>query len=477
MTQDLATGVAENNLPLLFVGHVSPDPDLEACLWLQVKTQVDGSVPWKIKLIRSGETLPKEEQRGFRVVHLDTGRGEFDNHGKTGKDRGKSSFALLAEHYGMENDPGITDILGLTVKADNIEPVAFTDGRYILKSYAHHMDNKVDGETDWALALADAFKALDGLYMQGVGRRQNEVDYEAFVKAQEKLGKSPSRILHNGIKITFLPFKPQWRDAAWKSGTDVVVCITRPKKGVKDKIQIFFAVNLKSNYRLNLRQVLATLRKRELEARRLPIPPRKELMGSEIVPGAAQWFGLDNMRWASNGSLTHPLEADEEFSVLELKEILGIARTELSKLPALDRFGNAIWQDRRDGGRGEGRRPRRHAAHNGGTMVAGFEQARSLKTRKSKVPVAPPVAEVKPAAKPKAKKAVPAKKAPAKKPAARKTPAAKSKTSKPAAKKAPAKARKPAAKTPKAAKPRTPRSATTAKKPAGKQAKAKKKTA
>jgi hypothetical protein len=324
-TADTSAPVSmDDNRPWKLVTHYHPDTDALACLWGAVRFVVKDA-PYQICFVRAGESLTQEECEGYRVLHMDTGKGDCDQHEKSLKSA--SSFKLLAEKHGFDRDPGIVPILNLTVAADNVEKISKTSVHFVLKGLAFHYRDKDSREVDWESVCTSAFVVLDIIYSQTAHNAKNKAAFEKYGK---------SETLKNGLKIANVGFKPQWRDAAFESGADVVVWFGRPEGHERENHGPFYAM-IQANRKYNkgglvLDRVIAGLREAEAKARNVTIPPKVDVWAIGSNPLFGAWMMHDSHCFISCGTRSHPLGSEDEFTKLSPTVIGKTVIVKLSEL-------------------------------------------------------------------------------------------------------------------------------------------------
>jgi len=317
----LATRVAsiesEENLPWIFVTHQRPDTDAWALLWAALKFIAKGDTRTRFIFVPAGDSLPEEETHGYRVLHMDTGKGELDQHEK--QLMRTSSFELFCKKYNLLDDPAIKPILELTIATDNVEAISRTSVHYVLKGLAYHYKDKETKEIDWQSAQVAAFVCLDILYSQAEERERNRALYEA---------NKEGRTLQNGIKIANLWNRPGTRDAAFEDKCDVVCYFVRRKKNFYPIIQC------NRNSKVALDRVIFGLRAAEGKKRGVQTKGVDLwTIGSNPLFGA--WFFHDSRKMIACGTNGHELQNEEEFTKLSIKEIMEVVYKQLGDLPSI----------------------------------------------------------------------------------------------------------------------------------------------
>lgn len=306
------------------VTHYYPDTDALACLWAAIRFIVKDD-EYVVSFVPAGSQLAPEECEGYRVLHMDTGRGELDQHEKSLK--GASSFKMLAEKYGFDKDPGIVPILRLTVAADNVEEISRTDVHYVLKGLAHQYRDPRSREVDWENMFSTARMLLEIIYSQAALHDKNNASFKKF---------GTMITLKNGLKLANAAFKPFWRDAAFEAGADVVLCFGKPEGRERDKDGPFYPLiqcHRKHNKGgLVLDRVIAAVRTAEAKARNIDLSKSDDVwaIGSNTRFGA--WMMHDSRRFICCGSRSHQLEHESLFTKLSPSQIAKIVQSALSEL-------------------------------------------------------------------------------------------------------------------------------------------------
>ncbi len=302
--------------PWKLVVHRRPDTDALACLWAADRFIVPEGTSRQIVFHDAGEKLSPADEAGHTVLYMDTGGSSTDQHGR-GLVRG-SSFQLLAEEYGLVEDPGIAPILELTRATDNVERISLTDVHYILKGLPVHLRDQGSNEIDWNGVCDCAFLLLDILHGQALQRASS---------VEEFASKGQVFDLPNGRSIACVWSNPQLREAAFDAGHDVVMwTISKGKNGAWVGIQ----VNRDSDVQLH--QVVADIRTDECFARKLAMPSRKMLFASSSTQsGVPGWFMHESGKLVTCGTRSHPIGKDE-FTRLSPERILGCIKGQLARM-------------------------------------------------------------------------------------------------------------------------------------------------
>ena len=300
------------------VVHRRPDTDAWLCLWLACKfiPKAQGA---QIVFVNAGTALPGSENDPA-ALHFDTGGGEFDQHGK---DFPRSSSAqLMAARLGLLEDPvvraGISPLIELATKVDNAEPINPTSIHFLAEGYSHHFRH-LPFDEKMSLIKERMFEHFDILYNQNS-------------HAQELRREAPKhtswQTLFNGIKIAIIFGHPEYRNAAFEEGADVVLWTQRRgNKGIDVGIQTG------RESPVTLENVAAALRRNEAEARKLHLGFNEILnypgLDPAKVPG---WFLHESNRFAACGTRTHHLPAEDRtrLSPQEIQQVLCAALENLS---------------------------------------------------------------------------------------------------------------------------------------------------
>lgn len=308
---------APDTRPWKVITHHYPDTDSFACAWAAVRRVVKDD-PYELCFVPAGNALSPEEAEGYRVLTMDTGKGELDQHEK--RLVKTSSFKLFCDKYGLADDPCIKPILELTVQTDNVEKVDYTSIHYVLKGLAYNYRDPVTKEVDWQAVMDFAFIMFDILYGQGVERAKSEKDFKALGKVHE---------LRNGVKIGQIWHNPRLRDAAFNDGCDVVVW-TQDLRGDR-KGCFHVGIQCNRNSRFNLDAVMSGLRIAEAGKRSVATNGH-DLRAVGNNPAFGGWFLHDSRKLIACGTRGHELEKDE-CTKLAPFEIMGVLRDRLGKLP------------------------------------------------------------------------------------------------------------------------------------------------
>lgn len=272
------------------VVHENPDDDALVCLYLLSKLASEQWDTTKVVTVPSGEKMPGSEGDPT-VVHLDTGGGPFDQHGK-GLKRG-SSASLMGHLLGITDNPAYANLIEMSVKVDNAEAIPPTDLHFIIEGLRYRYRS---GEFDLSTLIVRAFELFDMLSAQGVNHAKSEQGLKAVAQWHE----TPKG------KVCFLSGRPNLRDAAFKEGAAVVVW-TKVTGGHRN---VGVQVHRDRQNDLFLWAVAEALRKAERHSRGLN-GYAKDLKypgtRPEIDPS---WYYHEKGTLILNGSQSHPLTDD-----------------------------------------------------------------------------------------------------------------------------------------------------------------------
>ncbi|HSX57985.1 MAG TPA: hypothetical protein VLE47_01800 [Candidatus Saccharimonadales bacterium] len=283
------------------VGHTRPDLDVLLGFYL---AECFGlcTPDVRYEFVRSGETLAGSAANP-RILHIDTGRGEYDTHGKA---LGETCSAeLLAKKLGVNTLPGIAELLAWVNEFDAGRQADFppTDLFHHVKRIPNR--NTVDGVTNWEKVVEQTYECFDSVRESAKSAHLNQ---QAFPDT------TGFHVTADGLVVWMLGKQPYLKDAAFKAGVDVVVW-TQP---VNSHYYVGIAVNALrkcasevdlERRNISLRAVVELLRLAEANGRGLRVSDA-DLVGydSAKVPG---WFLHDSERLVLCGSGTHPLDKDE----------------------------------------------------------------------------------------------------------------------------------------------------------------------
>ena len=307
--------------PVLVVTHEHPDTDAWLCVWLLMEHYAERP-DIQLSFVRAGERLPDNDEHGktHEVIHVDTGGGKYDQHGK-GMGRFASSFQLVAEDLDKLEDPAVQKLLPLSKAADaatgDIDPTSihyfFTALPFSCSCKQGGNKNKY-GHTDWGVVLDHVLFALETM--------ANKWRHDA--KAAEKF-KRLARIeeLTNGVRFCPLNNQPGLRKHAYTQGANVTAW-TAPQKG-----GFYPAVQVGDKSKLDLSPVVAALRAEEARVRHIDTTGLDLSSVGKLseIPG---WFLHDTRRLVGCGTRTHPLSL-EEMTKIKASRFFEIVRIELEQ--------------------------------------------------------------------------------------------------------------------------------------------------
>ncbi len=298
------------------VGHERPDADVFLCFWIALRFGLCIVNPL-YRFVRSGERLESGEGDP-QVLHVDTGLGEFDTHGK-GLGR-TCAAALLAERLGIEDLPGIADLLEWVTKIDNAELLLdYTDMSYYILDLPKLEEVKDwRGRVEWVKVVNLAYREFDRQYQRGLQRHQNRTidlpKYAQWIMTPKK-----------EIRVCTILDRSYLRITAFEAGADVVVW-TQPMDGafhagvdINPTGESPDRVELRES--LSLQAAAAVLRWQEGQKRGLDLDV-SELVYWGQLPPVPNWFLYDSNKLIRCGSGTHPLRKEEEFTKLTGEEIV-----------------------------------------------------------------------------------------------------------------------------------------------------------
>ncbi len=300
------------------VTHVYPDTDALICLWALSQLAVVDGGRVAIEFVRSGERLPTDIEDDYRkdaftVLYADTGYDIFDQHGRELK--GYSSARLVAEYFGVANDPRFKHAIDLANKADNIRLIDPTSIHFVFRGLARKHTNKDTKEVNWESVRKDAFDLLNELSAQWVDHARQ---IEEFANNKNKFFDRNNF----GVSVCILDGAPKQREAAFAQGADVV-CFSRyvkPPGGGKRKP--YYVVQVNRNADISLRETIGRIRAAEAKKRGFDVSGQ-DLTTLGRVEGIPGWFLHDSQRILACGTNTHPLE-DHEFSMLTHDDLLEV---------------------------------------------------------------------------------------------------------------------------------------------------------
>ncbi|MCX6820198.1 MAG: hypothetical protein NT019_02895 [Candidatus Adlerbacteria bacterium] len=322
----------QGELPWKLVTHLHPDTDAMVCIWAATRFLVGTNEEVSYHFVRSGETLLPDEMAGFRVLHMDTGLGELDQHALDYTRT--SSFELMCKKYGWLEDEALRPILEMTIATDNVEVVDPTSVHYVLKGLHYHFYDKETKESDWGEVCGNAFLILDLLYGQWKQKVKARKDLTVHAGFNE---------LKGGVRFTTILTRPQLRDAAYENGADVVMWthVLDWKKRDKD-FMVGIQVNRMST--VTLECVMADIREAEAKKRNVSVEGKNlQAHGKDSAFGG--WYLHGSKKLIVCGSRSNPL-AEGEQTMLAPGEIVNIIRNRLVRVFIPDRH-NAKRQARR----------------------------------------------------------------------------------------------------------------------------------
>jgi hypothetical protein len=297
------------------VTHNRPDTDALACLWIAINFVMPTDAEYSIHFVNAGNGLTAEEAGDDHVLHMDTGGGPYDQHGK---ELGRvSSALLLARANGLEHHPGLKPILDLTVASDNIDEMSPTSIHYYFTGLFHKLRNMPMAER-LDLIRERAFEAFDVYFDQAA----------AHAKADDTFKKNGQiNTLNNGIKICQLPQNAgNQREAAFRAGADVVLFSSRKNDG-----RVFFGIQVHRRSRVDLTGVMGAIRHAEADKRGLQLLESEEIRIGEARPMPG-WFLHQSRRLIVCGS--HSADIPPELcSRLKERQIFNLVWDALEKLP------------------------------------------------------------------------------------------------------------------------------------------------
>jgi hypothetical protein len=324
---------------LLGVTHIHADVDAYMGMWILrtfvFKLRDDDT--FSVHFVPSGTELTPEQRADFDdVIHVDTGGGLFDQHGKD-LER-SSSTKLLVDYYGLWDEPGMKDFVELTVAADNIEIRYPLSLHRILRGLWYNHQKPVEGsenesEIDWAACLEEAFRLIDNAYNQYYYDYQSVKMWEAF--------KGTSVVKYaNGRTMADLGFFPRLREIAYKEGVDVALFFQK-KVPLRDMGDVFYPlVQLRKESTLQvdkkngitLSGLIALLR--EAEAKKRGVSTEGMGLGqSAPIKELGEWYLHDSDNFLCCGSNSHPLLMGNEYTRLTMDEIAQIVSDYVADMP------------------------------------------------------------------------------------------------------------------------------------------------
>lgn len=287
------------------VGHINPDEDVWLGFWLAERFGLCEK-DIRYEFVPAGTALAGSENKPA-VLHVDTGGGEYDQHGKS---LGRTcSAALLAAKLGLTQDPGLKIILEWVTAVDNAEKLPPTHVHFLVVGLAHQRSCLgADKQVDWMKVKDRVYEIFDMIYALETRRETS----------RRQLSQHASwSALANGVKIALIFARPNLREAAFEQGADVVIW-TQPKNGKGFYVGI--QVNRESEIQLTV--VATLLRYVESRKRGLHLPVEDfNYIGQR--PPVRGWFLHDSLKLILCGSPKAPL-AENEFTKLLPSEIFQV---------------------------------------------------------------------------------------------------------------------------------------------------------
>lgn len=296
------------------VVHRFPDDDAWLSTWIARKF-IPRAANAQLVFVRSGEKLPGTEDDPH-VLHFDTGGGEYDQHNRSLEKT--CSAVLLANRLGVQNDPGLTELLKMATDVDNVRKLPPTSIHYAIEGYARLFQK--ENEVAWEKVQERVFELFNIVYGQEAQRARGKNDLEKFGRWTQH---------PNGAKVCFLPYHPNTREAAFAAGATVVIWTEACKAPFRGRVQIGIQRSRDHEY-LKLRSVAWSLRKAEALQRTLQLGEQE--LGAVGEDSNTHWFLHDSLGFVCNGSRTHPLEREEEFSLLSLNQVLNLVNREVASM-------------------------------------------------------------------------------------------------------------------------------------------------
>lgn len=291
---DMILGLAEEETApeiKTMVGHKFPDDDVWLSCWI-AKKFVPKAAKAEIVFVDAGTCLEGSEGDPS-VLHFDTGRGEFDQHGK--QLERTCSALILAEKLGVDKDPGLIELLEMVTAVDNAEKLPPTNLHFVIEGYPRIFNSA--GAIDWQKVQERVFELFDIVYGQESNKAKARADLNKF---------AGWRVLPNGLKVCSIFGQPQLREAAYEAGASVVIWTTRSKKG-----KFYVGIQKNRNFsELKLTEVVAWLRHGEAGIRGIDVAGMDLSYIGRDEP-VANWFLHDSLNLILNGSKTWTLTEDE----------------------------------------------------------------------------------------------------------------------------------------------------------------------
>jgi hypothetical protein len=307
--------VLQKELKRVVVTHIRPDTDAWLCIWAVSKYMLlqDDESELKIEFVRAGEQMPPKAmqayvRQGYSVLHVDTGLGRFDQHGK---ELGRtSSFAMLATALDIQHEPDIVHLLELANATDSAEALDPTSIHFLFKSLPSYYYDMTTKESDWGKVLDVVTTVLDSMAGQ----------WRAHAKSKAKFDPSVIQKTASGKNIAVLPGKASQREAAFGAGADIVL-FTEPQKAGGSYIMVQAHRNAEAvDVRLN--KAIAELRRREIERRGQTVNDH-DYTAIGHVEGAPGWYLHDSGKLFACGTRAHPL-SPHEMTRLKVAEIVAV---------------------------------------------------------------------------------------------------------------------------------------------------------
>lgn len=295
LTEQLLTRLEVEMAPEIrtLVGHKFPDDDVWLSFWI-AKKFVKKAAKAEMVFVDAGTCLEGTED-DLTVLHFDTGGGVYDQHGKSLERT--CSAKILAESLGVDQDPGLVELLEMVTAVDNAEKLPPTSLHFAIEGYPRIFNS---GSIDWQKVQERVFELFDIVYGQEANKGKARADLPKFAKWRE---------LPNGLRVCSIFGQPQLREAAFEQGAAVVIWTTRPKKGKH-------WVGIQKNNRdpryteLKLTEVVAWLRKGEAGIRGIDVEGQDLGYIGRDEP-VSNWFLHDSLNLILNGSRTWELTEDE----------------------------------------------------------------------------------------------------------------------------------------------------------------------
>lgn len=303
--------------PIRIITHQHPDTDAWLCAWLLCCNNPGRDCT--LDFVPAGTCLPDDHPawKTHEVIHVDTGGGKYDQHGKELED--SSSFELLVEDLCMRGDAAVQKLLPLANAADNARPIDPTSIHFLFTALPYCMKvksgRKWEKRPDWAEIANNVFFVLDTMAAK----------WRADAKTTERFKRiAQIETLPNGLRFCALPNEPGLRVAAYDAGADVVAWTAPTNGGFNPAVQVSEAAAA------DLTPLIGKLRAAEAELRAV------DVNGCDInqfreVPGIPGWFLHDSRRFLGSGTKTHPLTGDD-LTKIKATIFFMIVRGELGKI-------------------------------------------------------------------------------------------------------------------------------------------------